>query len=371
MGGAFTTGGLSATSGKTTTGGNVAEGGFASGGSSSGSGGTATAIGPCDIYATGNTPCVAAHSTVRALYGSYNGNLYQVRRASDKTTRDIGVLTPGGFANSAMQDAFCTGTPCAISKIYDQSPKGNHLVVTPQGGWLTKGPGKEADAAAAKIKVNGHEVYGVYVTGNGFKYDQGVVGVGYRNNDASGLAVGDEPEGMYMVVDGRHSNEWCCFDYGNAETNNLDNGPGTMEAVYFGKSTQWGSGSGSGPWVMADLEDGLFSGHEPKINVANTPISTDYVTAMLKGKSGWFALKGGDAQSGRLKTMYDGGRPAPGPTGPYDPMRKEGAIVLGIGGDNSNTGEGTFFEGCITFGYPSDATDDAVHANIVAAGYGR
>ncbi|WP_229691722.1 cellulose-binding domain-containing protein, partial [Sphaerisporangium melleum] len=28
---------------------------------------------PCDIYAAGGTPCVAAHSTTRALYGAYNG----------------------------------------------------------------------------------------------------------------------------------------------------------------------------------------------------------------------------------------------------------------------------------------------------------
>jgi hypothetical protein len=52
-------------------------------------------------------------------------------------------------------------------------------------------------------------------------------------------------------------------------------------------------------------------------------------------------------------------------------MKKQGAIILGIGGDNSHTGEGTFFEGCMTTGVPNDATDDAVHANIVAAGYGR
>ena len=63
--------------------------------------------GPCDIYAAGGTPCVAAHSTTRALYGSYNGPLYQVRRSSDNTTRDIGVLSAGGVANAATQDSFC------------------------------------------------------------------------------------------------------------------------------------------------------------------------------------------------------------------------------------------------------------------------
>jgi hypothetical protein len=38
---------------------------------------------PCDIYAAGGTPCEAAYSTTRALYGSYDGPLYQVQRASD------------------------------------------------------------------------------------------------------------------------------------------------------------------------------------------------------------------------------------------------------------------------------------------------
>ena len=42
----------------------------------------ALAEGPCDIFdaAPEGTPCVAAHSTVRALYAKYDGPLYQVRR---------------------------------------------------------------------------------------------------------------------------------------------------------------------------------------------------------------------------------------------------------------------------------------------------
>jgi hypothetical protein len=50
-------------------------------------------------------------------------------------------------------------------------------------------------------------------------------------------------------------------------------------------------------------------------------------------------------------------------------MKKEGAIILGIGGDNSDSAEGTFYEGVMTSGYPSDATDALVQANIVAAKY--
>src|ERR1700730_5920576 len=61
---------------------------------------------PCDIYAAAGTPCVAAHSTTRALFGAYSGNLYQVKRASDGATTNIGTLTAGGYANAATQDAF-------------------------------------------------------------------------------------------------------------------------------------------------------------------------------------------------------------------------------------------------------------------------
>ena len=50
--------------------------------------------GPCDIYAAAGDPCVAAHSTTRALYASYNGPLYQVMRLSDKRVKDVGVVRP-------------------------------------------------------------------------------------------------------------------------------------------------------------------------------------------------------------------------------------------------------------------------------------
>src|SRR5262245_34721563 len=91
--------------------------------------------GPCDIYAAAGNPCVAAHSTTRALYAAYDGPLYQVLRQSDGKTIDIGVVRPttapipdaGGYANAAGQDAFCAHTYCWIIKIYDQSPKHNDL----------------------------------------------------------------------------------------------------------------------------------------------------------------------------------------------------------------------------------------------------
>jgi hypothetical protein len=67
--------------------------------------------------------------------------------------------------------------------------------------------------------------------------------------------------------------------------------------------------------------------------------------------------------------MWDSDRPKKTP--PYSPKQLQGAIILGTGGDGSNTGTGTFFEGAITIGNPPDSADDAVQANIVAAGYGH
>src|SRR5471030_3147390 len=76
---------------------------------------------------------------------------------------------------------------------------------------------------------------------------------------------------------------------------------------------------------------------------------------------------GGDAQTGELKVMFDG----PRINATYDPMRKQGAILLGNGGDNSDGSQGTFYEGAVTAAgtFPSNATDQLVQANIVAAKY--
>ncbi|WP_435869846.1 arabinofuranosidase catalytic domain-containing protein [Amycolatopsis mediterranei] len=316
--------------------------------------------GPCDIYAAGGTPCVAAHSTTRALYGAYNGSLYQVRRASDSTTRDIGVLSAGGVANAAAQDSFCAGTTCLITVIYDQSGRGNHLTQAPPGGFSGPAPGgydNLASATAAPTTVGGQKAYGVYVA----------PGTGYRNNNTNGIATGDQPEGMYAIFDGTHYNGGCCFDYGNAERNSRDNGNGTMEAIYFGNIKVWGYGAGNGPWIMADLENGLFSGVNQHYNANDPSISHRYLTAIIKGGQNRWAIRGGNAQSGGVSTFYDGVRPN---VSGYNPMRKEGAIILGTGGDNSIGSAGTFYEGVMTSGYPSDATESAVQANIVAAGYG-
>jgi hypothetical protein len=186
------------------------------------------------------------------------------------------------------------------------------------------------------------------------------------------MPLGAAPEGIYMVTSGAHVSSTCCFDYGNAETARAYGGGGTMDAVNFSKITAWQTGTGTGPWVLADLEAGLFDSGDKTVKVnPNLPsLTTPFVTAILKNNgTTQYALRGGDATTGGLTTFYQGKLP-----GAYM-MKKQGAVVLGSGGDccatNKNLAEGTFYEGAIVAGYPSDATEDAVQANIVAARYSK
>jgi hypothetical protein len=327
--------------------------------------------GPCDILASGGAPCVAAHSTTRALLAAYNGPLYQLRRASDGQTQDVGPLSAGDAADASIQDAFCAGTSCTISEIYDQSGKGNHLKRSQGGGEVCRHQDQEAVADALPLLLGGRKVYGIKVVSDDTANCMprpGREGTGYRLDKTNGIAVGDDAETEYFLTSGdmaAHGNSGCCFDFGNVETDDKDDGGTTMEAVYFGGGAGWGRGGGNGPWVLADMENGVFSGPTSSYT-GNTSVPYSYVTAALIGRSGGtYALLAGDAQKGELQTMYDGPRPDG-----YTVMHKQGAIGLGTGGDNSDHGKGYFFEGVMTTGAASIATMKDVHANIVAAGYG-
>jgi hypothetical protein len=310
----------------------------------------------------------------------------------------------------------------------------------------------------------------------------------------------------------------CCSDYGNSETNDRDDGCGTMEAIYFGNAHWRGNtGVGTGPWAGADLEQGMYygGGAKTKVNNGSLPLTYDFVSLALKGRTDGFDLKGGDATEGKQTTMYSGPRPdrtiagtcgggrgsgasitlqkcsagatnqtwgflsngksiasgskcldisnfgtrqgnkiwawpcghgskknedwavkgatipslqpntpfcvgaagtsvgaatkldsctapsasftigftkaagskgtivqkssglcltvstgdAPSGLPGYQPMKKKGAIILATGGDNSNGAQGCFYEGIMATGIASEATDEAIQANIVATQY--
>jgi hypothetical protein len=334
---------------------------------------------PCDVLEGAGNKCVSAHSTVRLLVRNYTGCLYQVQR-TDMTTQDIGVVD--GYADAAAQEAFCANTACVISIVYDQAPFGNHLTPAPPGS-AKPTPGKPVPANRLKIMANGRTVYGMlFRPGEGYRANcyacpyppEGLAGIG----KAGGTALRDEPQTMYMVSSQKDLVNGCCFDYGNAEWTGNNDREGTMEAVYLGQGVIWGTGVQGGPWVMADLENGLYAGWEDKQDRAIStalPLKYDFVSAVVVGDTaeknggkGRFALYGGDATAGTLITTYDGIRPEkPG----YVPMQKQGSIILSIGGDNSDFDGGRFYEGVVANGAATKEIVDALQQAIVAAGYGK
>jgi hypothetical protein len=270
-------------------------------------------------------------------------------RQSDQTYSDIDLL-PDGYADATAQDTFCADTSCTITKLYDQSPNHNDLTPAPPGG-VAHGPGPNgydvaAVADALPVTAGGHKVYGIAVS----------PGTGYRNDKPKGTAVHGKPEGVYMVTSAFNVNARCCFDFGNAEKDNLDNGAGHMDAINI--MIMCDRGILCTLVAGLDMENGVY-GH------LKVPPDTSFVTDMgaCDGKHK-YAIYQGDAQSGDLTTT--GVIPLPNS---HRPLRQEGAIILGIGGDNSNWAEGYFFEGVMTRGMPDEEAMEAVQGNIVAAGY--
>jgi hypothetical protein len=289
-------------------------------------------------------------------------------------------MAKDGYADVATHETFCESETCTITKIYDQSGWGNDLEPGPKGGSKTT-PENPAKGQALPVRVNGHSAYGVLIKS----------GMGYRSGcddctltKGNGMALGDEPQSLYMITSQKDLIEGCCFDYGNGETTSNADGNGAMEALYFGGGVVWGSGYGgkSGPWVMADLENGLYAGWQDgqdKNISTNRPLKFNFVTAVLLGDAGEknggkgrFALYGADASGadatyGKIATMYDGIRPE---KNGYVPMRKQGSVILGTSGDNSSNGGGRFYEGAIAVGpVISKSTVAFLQAVLAAAKY--
>ncbi len=326
---------------------------------------------PCEVLGNAGNECVSAHSTVRVIVKGYDGPLFQVD--SGAGTLDIGNVD--GYADAAAQDAFCSGG-CTISIIYDQSGRGNHVTPAPPGS-AKKTPGNPAKAGTLPVKINGRSVYGIlFRPGQGYR--AACNECKYPQPFPSGLAVGDDPQTIYMLSSQHDLIDGCCFDYGNAEVTANNDGNGTMETAYVGMGVIWGSGTGAGPWAMVDMENGIYPGWENNSDTnisTNTPLQYDFINAVIVGDTadknggkGRFAIYGGDATVPTIKQMYDGIRPEkPG----YVPMKKQGSVILGIGGDNSNSGGGRFYEGAIALKAATAEVVTELHAAIAEAGYGK
>jgi non-reducing end alpha-L-arabinofuranosidase len=394
-GGAGTGGSSAGTDGAGTGGSSAGTGGAGTGGAGTGGGGTAGSsgsagtggaggnpMGPCDIYAAASpaTPCVAAYSTVRVLRSAYTGPLYQVRKGgpdpntgSGGMTQDIGSVA--GFADAAAQNTFCGTSICTVSILYDQSGRGNNLTVAKRGCYMgtASEDDYESDAKRRPLKVSGRDVYALYMDKHDGYRSGGGVAYPNRSMPGAGMPRGEEPQGIYMVAEGSGRRPGtgccCCWNFGNASTNNCYGPSGQMNALFLGTG-YWGKGSGNGPWFLGDFEAGVWAGGTGPSNAENLNLPSmtmNYAFGILKTRAGNYAIRTANAQTGALTTAYDGGVPTAFPGGRWS---MEGGIVLGIGGDNSNSSDGTFLEGAITAGRPTDATDAAVLQNVQAARYG-
>ena len=87
----------------------------------------------------------------------------------------IRTKNAGGFADSAAQDIFCDKTNCTVTRLFDQSLRGNHLNRAPWGG-ASKHALVGVNATKHKLSVGGSTVYGAYFEG----------GMGYRCDSTLG-----------------------------------------------------------------------------------------------------------------------------------------------------------------------------------------
>jgi len=359
-GGTTSVGGVTASGGKAsggakTTGGSPGSGGFTStGGVTATAGSTAAGAPPGDIAAKAGTPLVAGHSMTRALYAAYNGKLFQIRRASDGKTQDISVTGAGGTVDMATLNTFCAATTCSVSLLYDQSGNANDLPQATPANQPTVAYWSTSDGAKLPMAVTVSKQW-------------------LRNRTATKkIPTGSASQTEYFVVHGNYFNSKCCYDYGNMETTIHDDGAGTMSALYFGSSTDWTKGAGTGPWGMTDYENGLFAGavKDPGGTNPNYPSlaypGNNLITVLTKsnGTTSW-ALKAGNAATGPLNTYWNGALPSG-----YSPLKQQGGLSLGEGGDGSNLGSGAFSEGVVIAAVTSDATDDLIQANLASV-YGR
>jgi len=375
VGGNGPAGGTGASGGTSPTAG-TSPGGTGAGGSAGAGGGGGTGLrtdGPCDVYAAANTPCVAAYSMIRGLAKAYTGPLFQVRNgSSNKNTGSGGMtkeimMTADGYADTASVDAFCMGTTCTVSKLYDQSGNENHIGVAKKGNTAGGATGGEDDyessATKGAVTAGGHKVYSLYMAAHeGYR----LAAVGKK------MPRGSESQGIYMLADGTHYGTACCWDFGNVTTDPTKYG--FMNTLFFGKAF-WGNGAGSGPWMMADFEGGVWAGGSKvgdpgwgalddahPANPKNPSLAVPFAMGISKTSPTKWGLRAADAKTASdLTTAFEG-------TPPITPNNL-GAIVLGVGGDNSNNSWGTFYEGAIVAGYPADATELAVLKNIQAVGY--
>jgi hypothetical protein len=129
----------------------------------------------------GNLTGICAHS-----YTAPAGSVYLQEGGGDAWS--VSAAAPGPASMAA----------CVVSRLYDQTGNGNHLLPADPG---INNPAYDLPVNATRhpITVGGHKVYGAFFEG----------GMGYRARNTTGVARGNDPETLYMVTSGLHVNDGC------------------------------------------------------------------------------------------------------------------------------------------------------------------
>ena len=192
--------------------------------------------------------------------------------------------------------------------------------------------------------------------------------MGYRRDNTSGVATGDEPESLYMVTSGTRFNDACCFDYGNAETHIGDDGAGTMEAI------SWTNGT----WGMSHHGTGRGRGRR----TSRTPVRLGHARRVtgaadrrrgIRDRDGQgrprepLGGQGGDASDAAGRTRTRARDHARSRTSPLRTPQHNRCAQGDHPASTTTTAtarSGSFYEGAMTSGFSSNETDAAVHADI-------
>ena len=172
------------------------------------------------------------------------------------STMDV-PQTSDGYADTSVQDTFCSGTTCTVSILYDQSGNGNDLKSAPSGPAGNGSSGTadyESSATKLSVTAGGHKVYALYMNAvEGYR-----TGLNVKGKNMPGMNM---DEGIYELADGTHYGTACCWDFGNVTTNPAQYH--TMNTIFFGTG-YWGKGASGGakpgPWFEADFEGGVWAG---------------------------------------------------------------------------------------------------------------
>ena len=112
---------------------------------------------------------------------------------------------------------------------------------------------------------------------------------------------------------------------------------------------------------MGDPGWGVLNEDSPP-NTANPPLDVPFALGFLSTDDESWALGMANAEvATRLTTAYEGALPLV--------LDNLGGIGLGVSGDNSASSLGTFYEGAVVAGRPTEQVEQQILENIQGAGY--